>query len=160
MDDFGDSVTSVVVHGCEIVAASVDGTVRTFDVRRGEIKTDHLHLPVTSVRLSNDGNCLLASRMDSRLLLLERASGEMLNEYTGHKNTEFKVQACFSNTDAHVVSGSEDGRVVFWDLVEGAVVHTLAEHDCVVTAIDYHPKPGESCLLTADVRGKIKVWAG
>ena len=31
MDDFGDSVTSVVVHGCEIVAGSVDGTVRTFD---------------------------------------------------------------------------------------------------------------------------------
>jgi mitogen-activated protein kinase organizer 1 len=126
MDMFGDAVTSVCVHEHAIVAGSVDGTVRTFDVRRGEMVTEHLHQPVCSVALSHDGNCVLASRLDSRLLLLERASGEVLNEYTGHVNTQYKIQGALTNTDAHVLSGSEDGQVYFWDLVEsGKPVHAL-----------------------------------
>ena len=53
-----------------------------------------------SVALSRDGKCVLASRLDSRLLLLERASGEVLNEYTGHTNTQYKIQGALTNTDA------------------------------------------------------------
>ena len=158
MEDFGDSVTSVAVHGTSIVASSVDGTVRTFDIRRGELVTDRLHQPVTHVAVSNDGNCILASRLDSRLLLLERSSGDVLNEYAGHRNTEYKIQCCLSNTDAHILSGSEDGKIVFWDLVEGTVVHTLNEHATVVTAVAYHPRPGECAMVSSDASGKIKHW--
>ena len=38
--------------------------------------------------------------------------------YKGHKNSDYKLDSCLSHDDAHVVSGSEDGRVCFWDLVE------------------------------------------
>ncbi len=75
---------------------------------------------VTHVSLSNDGGCLLASSLvgDGRLFLLEKASGELLNSYVGHKNESYHIGSCFSNTDAYVASGSEDGSIVFWDLVE------------------------------------------
>ena len=31
---------------------------------------------------------------------------------------DYKLDSCLTHDDAHVVSGSEDGRVCFWDLVE------------------------------------------
>ena len=45
--------------------------------------------------------------------------------YKGHKSSEYKLDACLTNDDAHVVSGSEDGKIYFWDLVE--VLHVLAQ---------------------------------
>ena len=38
--------------------------------------------------------------------------------FVGHKNSQYKVDSCLNNEDSHVVSGSEDGQVYFWDLVE------------------------------------------
>ena len=67
----------------EIVAASVDGTVRCFDVRAGCQTTDALGTPVSAAALSHDGNCVLAACLDSRLRLLDRGSGTLLAQYTG-----------------------------------------------------------------------------
>jgi mitogen-activated protein kinase organizer 1 len=41
-----------------------------------------------------------------------------LKRYKGHKNKEFKILSTFSNDDAFVVSGSEDGDIWFWGLEE------------------------------------------
>ena len=45
--------------------------------------------------------------------------------YKGHQNEDYKVDSCLTHDDAHVVSGSEDGRVCFWDLVEVCCVSTI-----------------------------------
>jgi hypothetical protein len=42
--------------------------------------------PVTNVSLSQDGACLLLSCHDNKARLLDKESGEMLNEYKGNKN--------------------------------------------------------------------------
>lgn len=42
----------------------------------------------------------------------------LLCRYKGHVNGDYKLDSCLSHDDAHVISGSEDGRVCFWDLVE------------------------------------------
>ena len=67
----------------EIIASSVDGTVRRFDVRMGCMDVDRLGAPVTAMALSHDGNCVLASCLDARMRLLDKASGELLAQYTG-----------------------------------------------------------------------------
>jgi mitogen-activated protein kinase organizer 1 len=59
----------VVVHAHDIVAGSVDGTVRRFDIRMGRVYSDNLHHAVTSVALSHDGQCVLAACLDSKLRL-------------------------------------------------------------------------------------------
>lgn len=41
-----------------------------------------------------------------------------LYRYKGHKNSEYKIDAALTHDDAVVVSGSEDGHVYFWELVE------------------------------------------
>ena len=67
----------------QILASSVDGTVRCFDIRGGCMYVDQLHAAVTSMALSNDGNCVLTSCLDARLRLLDKASGELLAQYKG-----------------------------------------------------------------------------
>lgn len=38
--------------------------------------------------------------------------------FTGHQNHEYKVDSTLNCQDTHVISGSEDGFVYYWDLVE------------------------------------------
>ena len=67
----------------EILGSSVDGTVRRFDVRMGCMDVDQLGAPVTAMALSHDGNCVLASCLDARMRLLDKASGQLLAQYSG-----------------------------------------------------------------------------
>ena len=82
---------------------------------------------------------------------------DILFRFKGHMNKDYKVDSCLSSSDAQVISGSEDGRICFWDLVEAKIVHTLEKaHQSVVYSISYHPT--EICLLSASSDGKVKVW--
>lgn len=44
----------------------------------------------------------------------------------------FKTDCCLTNSDAHVIGGSEDGLVFFWDLVDAKIVSKFRAHDLVV----------------------------
>ncbi|KAL3688036.1 hypothetical protein R1sor_014345 [Riccia sorocarpa] len=156
IDSFADSVTSVVLTSTEIIAGSVDGTIRTFDIRMGREVVDTLGQSVTCISMSNDGNCLLAGCLDSNLRLLDRSTGDLLQEYKGHMNKSYKMDSCLTNDDSHVVSGSEDGRVFFWDLVDPSLISSFKAHTSVITGLAYHPK--EDCMLTSSVDGTIRLW--
>lgn len=156
IDTFSDSVTSIMVTPTEILGGSVDGTIRTFDIRIGREFVDNLGQSVTSIYLSNDNKCILAGCLDSTLRLIERSTGDLLQEYKGHSCKSYKLDSCLTNTDAHVVSGSEDGKVLFWDLVDASVVSSLKAHSAVVTSVSYHGS--ENCMITSSVDGTVKVW--
>lgn len=78
----------------------------------------HPAAPVSSLALSHDSNCLLLSCLDSSYRLLDVASGEVLNEYSGAVAQHFRMEGAFDNSDGFVAAGSEDGSVIVWDLVE------------------------------------------
>lgn len=157
MRAFADSVTSVTVtKEAEIVAGSVDGTVCCFDVRMGLQLADDIGAPVTSVSVSHDGHCLLASCMDGAVRLLDKEGGDLLATYRGHKHTSYKLDSCLTPSDAHVVSGSENGQVFYWELVDAAVVKQFAAHSGAVCSIAMHPEA--ALLLTAGTDGTVKVW--
>ncbi|XP_039063947.1 WD repeat domain-containing protein 83-like isoform X2 [Hibiscus syriacus] len=84
IDSFLDTVMSVCLTKTEITGGSVDGTVRTFDIRIGREISDDLRQPVNCISKSNDGNCILASCLDSCIRILDRSTGELLQEYKGH----------------------------------------------------------------------------
>jgi len=156
LQDAKDSVASVDISTSEIITGSVDGCVRNYDIRRGKLFTDHIGHPITSVNLSRDRNCILASCLDSTLRLLDKSSGELLSAYRGHKNIEYKIDSCFNNNDAVIISGSEDNNVYFWDLVEANLVQTLKGHTGTVCSLSYHLT--EPYLLSSSMDGTIKVW--
>ncbi|KAI8905273.1 WD40-repeat-containing domain protein [Powellomyces hirtus] len=158
LGDAKDSVESVQVMQHEILTGSVDGSVRIYDVRMGDLVTDRVGHPVTSATFSGDKNCILVSSLDSTVRLFDKENGELLSSYQGHTNREYRITSTLSNTDAHVITGSEDGRILMWDLVEGTLVRTLRGHDKVVTCVAYHPI--NTAMVSASTDGSVKVWTG
>jgi mitogen-activated protein kinase organizer 1 len=124
----------------------------------GRLVADFVDAPATSVAVSRDGNCVLVSTLNSVLRLLDKDTGELLCEYLGHTNKDYRVEAAFSYDDGLVVSGSESGDVCMWDLVEGELRHRLAAHPgSVVSTLAYHP--AQHCLVTGAANGSVKTWA-
>jgi len=140
----------------EIITGSVDGTIRNYDIRVGMLRTDHISQPVTSVSVSGDNNCILASSLDDRIRLLDKENGELLSEYKSHVNNRFKIDSQLTFDDAFVVSGSEDNVVYIWDLVEGKLIRSLRGHESFVVSIDCHPK--ENLILSGSADGSIRFW--
>ena len=67
-----DSVSSIVVNKWEIIVGSIDGKVRTFDIRMGIITTDDMKHPVHSLSLSFDKKTYAASCLDSIIRLVDK----------------------------------------------------------------------------------------
>lgn len=129
-----DSVAALAVRGAEIVAGSVDGRVRAYDVRVGRVVTDVLGASVTSLCLSRDAKTMLVGTLDSKLRLMDRENGTCLKTYAdaGWRNEELRVQSVLGGKERYVVAGDEltaagrpegdvDGRVWAWDLLTGKV---------------------------------------
>ncbi|KAL8711419.1 MAG: hypothetical protein Q9220_004077 [cf. Caloplaca sp. 1 TL-2023] len=129
LEDSSDSVSSLHVLSHEIVTGSVDGKLRLYDLRMGMVHVDTIGHPITSVQQTSDGNAVLVSTLDSSIRLIDKSNGQMLQSYKGHRNKNYRIRSCLGLGDAVIFSGSEDGKVYAWDLLEGKVLETLAGHD-------------------------------
>jgi len=156
LEEAKDSISSLYVSGYEIITGSTDGNVRIYDIRAGQLHTDLLGQIITCVNLSHDGNCVLVSTLDSTIRLLDKSTGEHLNEYKGHVNTAYHVASNLMSTDGHVVSGSEDHTICFWDLVERNLIRTLRGHVATVCAIDCHPS--QPYVISGSFDSTIRFW--
>lgn len=142
LDEARDAISAVVVRGAEIIAGSVDGRVRAYDVRMGRVVTDVIGASVTSLGLTRDGKAMLVGSLDSRVRLMDRDAGTCLRSYGddgegegnggGWKNTELRVQSLLGGNEKYVVAGdemtgegaapglgSEGGKLWAWDLLTG-----------------------------------------
>ncbi|KAJ9577601.1 hypothetical protein L9F63_005788 [Diploptera punctata] len=156
MRDAKDSITSLEVAGHEILTGSVDRKVRRYDIRMNKLFSDFIGEAVTCVSLTRDSQCVLVSSADNMVRLLDKESGELLGEYSGHSTDDYCVESCVDNKDHYVLSGSIDGNIWCWDLVQGNVV-TKLPHDKghVVNSVSSHPS--QLCLLSAG-HASIKLW--
>lgn len=158
IEDFKDSVMSIDLKGVEFVVGCADGRLRTYDLRMGELKEDYIGPAITSAKLSKDGNCILVGSLDSTMRLMDKSNGQLLNEFKkGHKHTEYKIESVLTNTDAYAITGSEDGKIYIYDVLEGNVVSTLDAHKGAATTLNYHPQ--EAKMLSAGSDGLIHVWS-
>ncbi|KAK9455365.1 WD40-repeat-containing domain protein [Dipodascopsis uninucleata] len=157
LEEAKDSITSLQIVGNEIITGSVDGCVRVYDLRKGQLTSDYIGHPVTSVRQSTDEACILISSLDNTIRLLDKTNGTVLQSFKGHENKEFRISSCFGDNDVFVVSGSENGKVVAWDLLSGRIVHELSCHSGeVVSCVTYHTKKPQ--MVTCGADGSVQVW--
>ena len=136
-ETFRDAVTSVAVSDTKILAGSVDGTVKTFDVRAGLARSDDFgnDNPVVSVAFSGDGACALVGAVNDRLALLDIEEGSILAEYRGRTCRHAKVSARLTHDDAHVVAAAHG--VVTVDLVDANdCARRATSPPAAVTALD------------------------
>ncbi|PIK55640.1 putative WD repeat domain-containing protein 83 [Apostichopus japonicus] len=155
LNEAKDSVSSIQISDTEILTGSVDKYIRRYDVRNGKMTADCIGQPVTSINFTKDGQCTLVSSLDGKLRLLDKDTGELLGEYTGHQNTQYVIDNCLNEKDTHVISGSEDGKIYFWDLIEGSITTTDKAGPGAVHSISFHPL--ESCMLSAS-ETQVHVW--
>lgn len=165
LTDATDSVTSILVHGHEVISASVDGRVRTYDLRMGELRTDYVteHSALTSLAMSHDNQCLAVSCLDAHygtIHLLERSTGSILASYSGHhRSTNYGVGVGITSDDCYIVTGSEDGMVPIYDLASKELVQCLEGHSRHTCAVACNPDPKSSnMVISGSYDGHAVVW--
>ena len=151
-----DSVESVSICGTWIQTASVDGELRTYDIRNGGVLIDTFKAPITNTRMNKDASCSLISLLDSSLHLVDLESGRSLISFKGHLNTKYRLRSTFSRSEASVVSGSEDGAIYIWDVLSGTVTAKLTEHKQAVNCVEWHPS--KDAFLSASMDCTLRLW--
>ncbi|KAF2269370.1 WD40 repeat-like protein [Lojkania enalia] len=175
LDEAKDSISDVALFDAEIIAGSVDGKVRSYDLRMGICNVDVIGHPVTSVDVSMKGTDVLVSSLDSTIRLMDRTNGQLLKAYRdeGFVNKELRVESILGMNDSVVVSGSDNGMVYAWDLLEGEVLHKFKHSEArevkgkarlpeaqgkreVVGAVTFCPSRKEWASAGGD--GNVIVW--
>ena len=97
---------------------------------------------------------VLVSTLDSTIRLMDKSSGGLLQSYKGHENKDYRIRSALAFIDRYVVSGSEDGHVVAWDLLQAKIVSREKAHSGkVVTAVAVNDIKKE--VLSAGVDGRF-----
>jgi mitogen-activated protein kinase organizer 1 len=175
LDDAKDSISDIAISDADIVAVSVDGRVRSYDLRMGMCQVDVIGPSCTSVAVSKKGTEMLVSSLDSTVRLIDRTNGECLKAYKDDAfvNKDLRVGSTLGLNDSVVVSGSEDGMIFAWDVMGGECLHkfkhsemrevsgfgpnmqTKAKKD-VVSAVAFCKTRREWCSGGGD--GNVVVW--
>ncbi|KAG6842154.1 hypothetical protein C0991_001647 [Blastosporella zonata] len=160
LDEARDAVQSLHIGSTTIITGSVDGHVRSYDLRKGELRSDFLGQPVTSVVPTQDGQTILVTTLDSHVRLMDASTGKLLNEFTGHSNTSYRCRACFGHGEATVICGDENGQIWAWDLVDAKLLPPNPPpkaHQKVITWTEHHPTETNE-FFTSSADGTVKVW--
>lgn len=121
LNDSTDSVTCVAAGRYEIFTTSMDGKLRIYDIRKGQLTTDQICDAIVHMELSSEQQAILVTSLDSKIFLLTKQQGQILETYRGHVCKNYMIKSHFAGHEALIISGSETGEVFSWELTEGTV---------------------------------------
>lgn len=86
---------------------------------------------------------------------MDKGNGQLLQSYKGHINTDYRIRSCLGLADSVVVSGSEDGSLYAWDVLEGKVVEKIegAHGGKVASAVAWNSNRGRKEWASASTEG-------
>ncbi|KAJ3412841.1 WD repeat-containing protein 82 [Chytridiales sp. JEL 0842] len=94
-----------------------------------------------SIKFSNDGKYLLITTLGEPIIILDSFDGKMLQILRGRvNNTGLDLDANFTPDAKYVVSGSQDGGILFWDVVSGKQVVKLEGHREPPKVVMFNPR--------------------
>ena len=175
-----DTISCISIQGHEIISGSTDGRVRRYDLRTGQVTTDVLGYPVTSISRTKDGQALLVTLLASRSVLLDLSTGVVLKTYgdKGFSNQELRLRSTFAANEGVVVCGSESGdgegggeggkggEIFAWDVLSGELVARLRHgegmgKDGVVGVVAWTDGRGRGSggwWVSGGSDGVVKIW--
>lgn len=144
-----------------------DGSLRIYSVRDNANIKPIINIKgvfdggITSVRLSNCHNYVLASSTDGfAVKSIDLRKGELFKSYENQSyfnNHEFN-KCCFGPDDKYVIAGSSDNSILIWEFLTGKKKAILKspQHQGVIVVVDFHNITGN--LFSGDSRGNLVVW--
>ncbi|CAF1427397.1 unnamed protein product [Rotaria sordida] len=158
LDDAKDSVTSLSLGNNELLTSSLDQRVRIYDIRYGKLYEDYIGHNLTYINISHDQQCFLVGTLSSQIMLFDKINGKLLQTFVDYTNNTYMIENALSNDDQYIYSGSENGRLICWNLLTAKQICSI-EHESdnrkSVNTLTHHPK--EDKLLTAQ-EGNIYLW--
>jgi COMPASS component SWD3 len=180
-----DPVTAVSFNrdGTCVCSASHDGLIRIWDVATGEcLKTIYAagNPPVSACKYAPNGKYLLAGTLDSALRLwpvtqtgrhscaktyyrqqqqLQRNDDSVGEHYRGSSNHKYSIVADFTGDGQSIVTGSETGQVVLFDLQTRRVQQVLHGHEDAVLAVSAHDRLPLICSGAMTEDRRVLLWA-
>lgn len=158
----------VVWDGTLIASCASDGLIRIWDTDTGQCLRTLVHEdnpPVVAVKFSPNGKYVLAWSLDDCLRLWDYVAGRCLKTYQGHVNRKFSTVGGFgvyglpgAPPEAFAVSGSEDGAVLCWDVVDKKILQRIEGHADVVLGVDACAFKGRRLLVSCGLDRTVRVW--
>ncbi|KUL85120.1 hypothetical protein ZTR_08319 [Talaromyces verruculosus] len=154
--------------GTLVVSCSSDGLIRIWDTMTGQCLRTLVHEdnpPVMAVRFSPNSKYVLAWTLDDCIRLWDYVQGRCIKTYQGHINRKYSLCGSFGTyqapdgpAHAFAVSGSEDGALVCWDVVEKNILQRIEGHTDVVLGVDTAELNGKRLLASCGLDKTVRVW--
>lgn len=105
---------SIAPNGSRLAAITSDNRVLVFDFQtRVKIADWYMEDKLTCVTLSHDGNTVLISMNEGRLMLLDSETGDIVQRYAGLKQSEFVIRSAFGGANENFVISGSEGEFLF-----------------------------------------------
>ncbi|KAL0096596.1 WD40 repeat-like protein [Phycomyces blakesleeanus] len=154
----GVSAVEFAKQGKVLFSASLDGTVRAFDlVRYRNFRTFTSPNPVqfSSLAVDPSGDIVCAGTMDTfEIYVWSVQTGKLLDILAGHDGPVSSL--AFSPTDMLLASSSWDHTARTWDVFGRNKVIELLPHQTEVLAVTFRPDGKQ--LATSTLDGQICFW--
>ena len=158
--DHSAPVTAVkfIPSGHAVVSASLDGTVRAFDLvryRNFRTLTSPKSVQFSSLGVDPSGDIIVAGSKDTfEIFVWSLKTGKLLDILAAHEGPV--IMTNFSPGSSILASASWDATVRTWDVFSGKGSVDILQHNHDVLAIAWHPDGKHLASSTLD--GQIYFW--
>jgi COMPASS component SWD3 len=161
-----------VVHdGTLIASCALDGLIRIWDTHSGQcLRTLVMedNPPATCVKFSPNGKYVLAWTLDGCIRMWNYVESRVLKTFQGHVNTKYSLSGSFGlygspdtnygTPPCFAVSGSEDGAIVFWDIVSKKILQRLEGHENTVLSVHTGKLNGKRLVVSCGDDKTVRLW--
>ncbi|CAG7947251.1 unnamed protein product [Penicillium nalgiovense] len=161
----------VVFDGTLIASCALDGLIRIWDTHSGQcLRTLVMedNPPATCVKFSPNGKYVLAWTLDGCIRMWSYVESRVLKTFQGHVNNKYSLSGCFGTYGPRdviynpplcfAVSGSEDGSIIFWDIVSKQILQRLKGHSDAVLCVHTGTLRGKRMVVSCGADKTVRLW--